>query len=178
MFDFLSLKKTLANFAGELGGLRSQIEILQRQREDIVNAPATREDVKAMVEKWAAGKSAEYVKQLQFNMQEFVTKPEHLLNAQTIENRMTLFGKSRQLGGLGMFPGPELDDRAICCLMGPALITSLHAAIDAMENWPKGSIPMSGRAKKISDLDNKIDELSQKESVLVNAAKDAGVRVG
>lgn len=178
MFDFLSLKKTLANFAGELGGLRSQIENLQRQREDIVNAPATREDVKAMVEKWAAGKSAEYVKRLQFNMQEFVTQPKNLLDAQAVENRMTLFGKSRQIGEFAMFPGPELEDQVICCLMGPTLITSLHAAIDAMENWPKGSIPMSGRAKKISDLDDKIAELSQKESVLVNAAKDAGVRVG
>lgn len=178
MFDFLSLKKTLANFVDELGGLRSQIEKLQRQREDLVNAPATREDVKAMVEKWAAGKSAEYVKRLQFNMQFFMNKPGKMLDAQVVENRMTLFGKSRQQGGDGMFPGPELEDQAICCLMGPALITSLHAAIDAMENWPKGSIPMSGRAKKISDLDDKIAELSQKESVLVNAAKDAGVHVG
>lgn len=178
MFDFLSLKKTLANFVDELGGLRSQIEKLRRQREDLINAPATREDVKAMVERWAAGKSAEYVKRLRISVQSFINKPVQLLDAQAVEKRMTLFVKSGQQFGAGIFPGYELEDQAICCLLGPALITSLHAAIDAMENWPEGSIPMSGRAKKISDLDDKIAELSQKESVLVNAAKDAGVHVG
>lgn len=178
MFDFLGLKKTLADFAGELGGLRTQIETLQRQREDIVNAPATREDIKAMVETWAAGRSAEYVRRLQFNMHEFVIDPKNLQDPQAISNRMTLFGKSRQLGALAMFPGPELEDMAICCLMGPALIKSLHTAIDAMEDWPKGSIPMSGRARKISDLDDKIAKLAQQESSLVSAAQDAGVRVG
>lgn len=178
MFDFFSLKKTLANFAGELGGLRSQIETLRRQREDVVNAPATREDVKAMIETWAAGRSAEYVKRLQFNMQYLVTHPKNLQDAQVVNSRMTLFGASRQLGGLGMFPGPELDDMAICCLMGPTLIKSLHAAIDAMEDWPKGSIPMSGRAQKISELDGKIAKLVQQESSLVSAAQDAGVHVG
>lgn len=178
MFDFLSLKKTLANFAGELGDLRSQIENLQRQREDIVNAPATREDVKSMVEKWAAGRSVEYVKRLQFNMHEFVADPKNLQDAQAIDNRMTLFGKSRQMGALGMFPGPELEDMAICCLMGPSLVKSLHAAIDAMENWPAGSMPLNGRAKKIGELDDKLAKLVQQESSLVSAAADAGVRVG
>jgi hypothetical protein len=178
MFDFLNLKKTLANFAGELVNLRSQIEILHRQREDIVNAPATREDVKAMVEKWASGRSVEYVKRLQFNMQEFVTHPKKLQDAQAIDNRMTLFGKSRQQGGLGMYPGPELEDMAICCLMGPSLIKSLHAAIDAMENWPTDSMPMNGRAKKISELDDKLAKLVQQESSLVSAATDAGVHIG
>jgi hypothetical protein len=178
MFDFLGLKKTLANFAGELGGLRSQIETLQRQREDIVNAPATREDVKAMVETWAAGRSAEYIKRLQFNMQEFVIDPKNLQAAQVINGRMTLFGVSRQMGALAMFPGPELEDMAICCLMGPALIQSLHAAIDAMEDWPKGSLPMKGRAREISDLDDKIAKLVKQEFSLVSAAEDAGVRIG
>lgn len=177
MFDFLSLKKTLANFAGELGDLRSQIENLQRQREDIVNAPATREDMKAMVEKWAAGRSAEYMKKLGATIKGFAIDTGRLQVEQEINRSMTLFGTTRNLYPLGMHPGPELDDMAICCLMGTSLVKSLHAAIDAMENWPAGSMPMSGRAKKIGDLDEKIAKLVQQKSSLVSAAADAGVRV-
>lgn len=177
MFDFLSLKKTLSSFSSELGDLRTQIESHQRQIEDIVNAPATREDVKAMVTRWAAGKSGEYVKRLQFNLHEFICHPKNLQNEAAVESRMTLFGKSRQQGALGMFPGPELEDMAICCLMGPAVVAAMHAAIDAMQDWPEGAVPFAGRDKAISDLDNKLAALVKKEASLVSSAEEAGVRL-
>lgn len=178
MFDFLGLKKTLSDVAGQVSELRSQIEKLQRQREDIATAPATREDVKAMVTSWVAGRSAEYVKRLQFNMQEIVSNPSDFQDENAVNGRMTLFGRTRQQGGLGMFPGPELEDMAICCLMGPALVKSLHETIDSMDNWPKGGIPMRDRAKEIQKLDEKISRLVEQESSIVSAAADAGVRIG
>lgn len=177
MFDFLNLKKTLGNIVNELAGIRSQIEKLQRQREDLINAPATRGDVKVMIEKWATGKAAEYVRYLMFNMQELVTNPKAMQDASSIEARMTLYGKSRQIGEFGMMFSPELSDRAICCLMGPALVQSLHATIDAMDNWPVGAIPLEGRAKKILDLDEKISKLVQQDASLTDSAQEAGVRL-
>lgn len=176
MFNFSSIKKMLSDAGTEIRQLRQQIEAAQRQREDIITAPATREDVKTMVEKWAGGRSAEYIKRLQFNIQEFVTDPKNLQDAQVVDCRMTLFGKSRQMGALGMFPGPELDDMAVCFLMGTPLVKALHAAVDAMD-WPLGSLPMEGRAKKISELDAKIAALVQQESSLVSAAAEAGVQI-
>ena len=178
MFDFLNLKTTLSKFAGELSGVRAQIESLRQQREDLINVPATRDDVKAMVEKWATGKAAQYVLRLQFNLQALVTNPIKMQDDAAIESRMTLYGKTRQQGGeFTMFPGPELEDMAICCLMGPALIQSLHAAIDAMENWPAGAITLIGRDKKIKELDAMLAKLTQQEASLVKSAVDAGVQI-
>ena len=178
MFDFLSIKKTLADVGKQVSDLRSQIETLQRQREDIVSAPATRADVKEMVAQWVERKSTEYMRRLEFNLQEFVTHPKNLKCEKTVGHRMTLFGTTRQLGALTMFPGPELEDMAICCLFGPALITSLNTIIDAMENWPAGGIPMRERGKKIKDIDAQIDKLMSQESALVSAAQEAGVQIG
>lgn len=176
MFDFLNLKTTLSKFAGELSGVRAQIESLRQQREDLINAPATREDVKAMVEKWATGKAAQYVLRLQYNMTALITSPVNMQDDAVIESRMTLFGKSRQQGGeFTMFPGPELEDMAICCLMGPALIQSLMSAIDAMQNWPAGAVTLIGRAKKIKELDGTLAKLLQQEDSLVKSGVDAGV---
>ena len=45
MFDFSIFKKSLSDFAGKVVDLRTQIENLQRQREDLANAPATRVSV-------------------------------------------------------------------------------------------------------------------------------------
>jgi hypothetical protein len=177
MFDFLNLKKTLGNIVNELAGIRSQIEKLQRQREDIINAPATRDDVKAMIEKWTSGKSAQYILRLQFNLQMLITNPTKLTDETCIEQRMTLFGKSRQTGEHSMFPGPELEDMAICCLMGPTLVQSLHTAIDAMDNWPVGAIPLEGRDKKIRELDEKISKLVKQDVALTDSAQEAGVHL-
>lgn len=176
MFDFLGLKNTIAKFGSELVSMRSQVETLHRQREDIINAPATREDVKAMVEKWSIGKSSEYTERLQLRMHEFVTHPETLQDARRINQRMNLFGRSEAQGDTGMYACPEFSDMAICFIMGPALIKSLHAAIDAMD-WPFGGISLADRGKKIKEIDEKLEKLLKQESSLVNAANEAGVRL-
>lgn len=178
MFDFLSIKKTLADVSNQVRKLRQQIETLQRQREDIINAPATRDDVKEMVAQWVEKKSTEYMRRLEFNLGEFITHPEKLKCENTVGHRMTLFGTTRQLGALTMYPGPELEDMAICCLLGSTLKTSLNATIDAMENWPAGGIPMRERGKKITDIDTQIEKLMSQESALVGEAQEAGVQIG
>jgi hypothetical protein len=175
MFDFSSLKKSVQSIAGQARDLRAQVENAKREREDITNAPVTREDVKAMVSAWAAGKSAEYVKRLHCNMQELIRDAKSLQDPKMIEHRMTLFGKTRQQGGeFTMFPGPELEDMAICCLLGPALVTALHAAIDRMD-WPAGALPVAARVKAVNKLDAQIAELVAQEAELVTTARQAGI---
>lgn len=177
MFDFLNLKKTLGDIVNQMSDIRSQIEKLQRQREDIINAPVTREDVKAMIGKWANKKSAEYLLRLQFNLQPLITDVANMASEEKVEQRMTLFGKSRQHGEFSMFPGPELEDMAICHFMGPALVQTLHASIDAMTDWPAGAVPLKGREKTIQDLDEKISKLMKMDTSLTDSAEEAGVRL-
>lgn len=174
MFDFLPLRKTLSTFITELNSLRSQIERLQQEREDIINAPATRQDMKDAIERWASGRAAEYVKKLRFNMDPLIVKPERFKEQAVFDRRMTLFGASRQMGGDAMYPGPELEDMAICALVGPALIKSLHVAIDSME-WPDNSRPMAGREERVASIDAKLSKLVEQEEKLTAAARESGI---
>lgn len=175
MFDFLPLRKTLSTFVAEVASLRGDIERLQREREDIITAPATRQDMKAAVDRWVSGRAAEYVKKLRFNMGPLICKPESFKDPAVFDKRMTLFGTSRQLGGADtMFPGPELEDMAICALVGPALTKALHEAIDAMD-WPENSRPMAGREDRLASIDSKLAKLVEQEEKLTAAARESGI---
>ena len=178
MFNISLFKKSIGDFAAQLRAVRRQIEELQQLRENVTNAPSTREDVKSMVAAWAARKSDEYILRLRFNMGRFVTNAMALQDPAEVERGMTLYGKTRQLGGAHtMFPGPELEDMAICCLLGPQIVKTLHAAIDAMD-WPSNSQPLADRARKISDIDARLSKLIQEEQDLVSAAAEHGVQIG
>jgi hypothetical protein len=176
MFEnLLSFKKSVASLAADVQKVRDAIEKLQQQREEVATAPATREDVKAMVEQWITGKAALYLKKLRFNMDEFIANPRQALaDPVQIENRMSLFGKSRQLGEYAMYPGPELQDEAMSLLFGPHLVKAMHVAIDAME-WPPNALPLAGRAERLAELDEKISKLSAEEAEVVAEARNAGV---
>ena len=60
MFDFLSIGKSLKDFASELQSTRGEIENITRQVEDITYAPASKEDVLKALETWAADNVKKY----------------------------------------------------------------------------------------------------------------------
>jgi hypothetical protein len=177
MFDFLGIKKTLADVGSMARKLRQQIETLQRQREDIASAPCAREDIKQMVDVWVGKKAADYSNRLSFKLQQIIPNLE-MLNVGVFDNdRFALHGSTApQPGDLGMQFGPDLVDSALCAFFEQALVTSLHRMIDAME-WPSGALPMRGRDKKISDLDVQIEKLIQEEAALVREAQEAGIQI-
>jgi cell division protein FtsB len=173
MFDLSFIKKSVASLAQQVQQLRTDIEKLQREREDILTAPATRDDIKTMAAAWCEERSAKYGVLLRGSLQVFIRKPALMQDRAKVAERMTCFGSVGQLNGI--IPGPGLTDMAMCALLGPALVKSLHATIDAMEDWPANALPMAGRSERVDALDKKITKLTREESDMVAEARAAGV---
>jgi hypothetical protein len=168
MFDISFLKKSVASIGQQNKKLSADIEMHQRKREDIINAPATKEDLKAMVAAWCQERSGKYAEHLSAALGIFIRKPA-LMADQNRVAKFTVFGAQGSY-----LPGPALNDMVLCSLFGPALVTALHASIDAME-WPANALPIAGRAKQVEDLDARIGKLTKEQAELVAEARDAGV---
>lgn len=174
--NFLSFKKSLQSLAAEVHEHRGAIEALQRERETVLAAVPTRDEVKAMLAGWWARRNAEYVKRLQHHMtQQLLQKPEKLRDPGAVDQWMTLFGKTRMQGALAMQPGPELEDMAICSLLGSELmLKSLDAAVDAME-WPANCMSLEKRTKRVAEIDAELGQLTNEQAELVAAGRQAGI---
>jgi hypothetical protein len=169
MFDLSFLKKSVAALTQERTKLLQAIEQLQREREDILTAPATREDIKAMVSTWCADRAGKYRAQLFTALSPFIRKPK-LAHSDNGLNVFTLFGaQGSQLAG------PVLSDMAICALFGPALVKAVHESIDAMQDWPANALPWKGRTERVEGIDKKLADLIANEADIVAQARSAGI---
>jgi len=172
-FDFSFIRKSVQSLSSQVTDLRAQIAKLTAERAAILAAPASREDVKAMVTSWAKDRASEYITSLQMNMAFFVKYADKLADPATVRQRMTVFGASQQLGS-GFESGPSLNDKAVCALFGAALIDGVHAAIDRMQ-WPDGALPLEGRQKRVQEIDRALSTLVAEEAEIVSSARSAGV---
>ena len=166
MFDFLGVKGQVQKLATQLKKLREDIEQLQREREDVVNAPATKDDVKAQVKAWIAAQAAEYNAGFAGQLAALSCNalvPGHAVAINLASTSNSIFG-------------PMLFNRALCGLLGPALYESMASSIDAM-TWPAGSLPMEGRAASVERIDKKLGALIDQQRALVFSARDAGLQV-
>lgn len=169
MFDLSFLKKSVTALTQERAKLLNAIEELQREREDILNAPATRDDIKAMVSAWCADRAGKYLPQLSNALSPFIRKPK-LIHGDGGMHSFTLFGaQGNQLAG------PVLSDMMICALFGPALVKALHETIDATPEWPANALPWKGRTERIAAIDKKLEALIASEADIVAQARSAGV---
>lgn len=168
-FDFSFLKKSAGDVVANVRSARKQIEQLKRDREDIANAPLTKDDVKGMLKGHIAAQSKKYQGALGHQVLELargcnVVNPEGDRHAITFANtRDATFG-------------PMLLDRAFCGLFGTALYDSLAAMIDAMA-WPAGSRPIQGREDALAEIDKRLKKLIEQEQSFVSAAAEVGLRI-
>lgn len=169
MFDLSFLKKSVDALTLERRKLLNAIEQLQREREDILNAPATREDLKAMIAAWCENRAEKYRPQLVNALSPFIRKP-RLINQ---ENE--LYGLSLFNAPGSQLPGPHLNDMLMCALFGPALVKAVHEAIDAMRDWPANARPWNGRTERIAEIDKQLGKLIANEAEIVAQARSAGV---
>lgn len=173
MFDFLSVGKTLKNFAGELTSIRLEVESLSREMEDIQYAPAHPDDVVKALEVWAADNAAEYRHYLKMEIGKIVHKPAVLLNKNEVKNLL-------RWGGI--LPEPAVSnfltrDVQMCGLLGPAsFVELLKKQMEAID-WPAPGLPMAARPAAIAVLEKKISKLRARESDLIQSADKAGLSV-
>ena len=173
MFDFLSIGKSLKDFAGELQSTRSEIENVTRQVEDITYAPASKEDVLAALEIWAADNAKKY--QLHFHslIGGLRGDPRILVDKVAVWRVLS----AREVLPQPSFHTPMSRDVQLCGLLGVAGFVSLMTAqLDAMD-WAASGLPVAGREAAIQPLNQRIKKLKAREAELLCAAAKAGLAV-
>ena len=171
MFDFLNVGKTLKNFAGELSGVRVEIETTTRQIEDIQFATAHLDDVFASLETWAANNADKYRKHLQAVMGGLVGRP-----------GLDAVGVHAHLHSNEFLPDPSMHrpisrDMQMCGLLGPAaFVEILKKQIETLD-LPAPGLKMADRAPAIAVLERKLVKLRAREAELIESAQKAGLSV-
>lgn len=167
-FDLSFLRKSAADLVSGVRDYRGQIERLKREREDIANAPATRDEVKDMLRASIALQAKKYLAGLGDQLTSLARG--HNVQADGEVRGINLASTSNATFG------PMLLNRALCGLVGPVLYDSLAASVDAMA-WPAGSRPLQGRDEAIEQIDKKLKKLIEQEKALVSAAAEVGLRI-
>ncbi len=173
IFDFAAVKRSVQGLEARLASLRTEIRALQQKREAAHYAPASRDDVKAMVASWIKGAGDDYTKTLQESIEQMARTPSAMANPFRV----------KQLASFGDAALPyhaEADPReiglAMCGLFGKPIHEALMKTIDAMD-WPAHAKTSAQRAKEIEELDARITKLQVEEREIVGNASEVGINL-
>lgn len=176
-FDFKFFKKTftdsLKDFANELSKVRGTIEELQRQREDILYAPACRAEVIAAMTGWVDRQRTEFESHLKKVLLPLVAVPGDVLIPGKVDARLRMSGLS----------GDRLElhhievDRLTAGLFSNLIGDLLQQSIKAMP-WPdKEGLPYDKRQAAVAEVDALLADAKANEKRLLEGARSAGINV-
>lgn len=171
IFNFSTLRKSLQDFSAQVHSLRADIERLQRQREDVLSAPAAKADVKAIFNDWFVQREKDFTEMWSGHLTGVFRKPGNFKDPARAAQHLAVFAVQRNANN-----GADLKsmDIALCALFGAALKPQLWKMIDAVD-LPNEGLPLAERARKIEDLDAQLDRLKAEEAELVQAAAQARI---
>lgn len=172
LFDFLSVSKTLKDFAEQLSSIRGQIESTQREIEDIEFAPAAPVDVVAALRIWATRQEERYLAHLK-NYLERLSSRASILSDEAEVRKLFDYGAFLQEP---MMAKMSLDAQ-LCGLLGADRFADLMAEKLALMNMPEPGLPLNQRQNQINEIKAKQDKLKAKERDLIKSADSAGLQV-
>lgn len=168
-FDFKSLRRSVEGVEKKLQDMHTEVEDLRRQRERTLSAPASKEDLKAMLSAWVASAGENYRKSLQETLQKFRNPrnatPQDVARGMSLTGALLPFGEALRQQDV---------DQALCALFAPLLNKALLDEVDNME-WPAHSITTAERNATVARLTERIDQLDQEIRDLTTAAEEAGI---
>lgn len=175
MFDFGTMKKMLGSYAGELKKLRTQIETLEIQREDILFAPTVPADVRDAMVGWIESTRSTYQATLKKSLTILASERNAVEDPALFARTMLQTPLMRPSNSNGGHSNGE-NDRVLCGLFGDLLIKSIDATLSQLE-WSKDGLSTADRKRRLVELDKKLEALRADEKSLVSAASDVGVNV-
>jgi hypothetical protein len=132
--DFSSLLRGAQDFVNTVKTVRSQIESLKQQRENVLAAPAARSDIKAMYLRWIDDCAGKHREMLQHHMAGVLRKARQCddLKSVTAGNLIGVasIGRNSANG-----PDPKTVDIVLMAMLGDQAKKFISAAIDALD-WP------------------------------------------
>lgn len=174
LFDFAFLKRSISDLGAQLQAVRSGIEALLREREDIANAPAARSDVKQLFQEQFDRWQEDYKTRLQQHLDPIKRNLTSFVGPDQADNAARYLSVSALHPGLGQAPTTRSMDAAICALLGTLMKPAFDAVIDSLP-WEGEGLPLAERTAKLREIDKRLDKLKRDEQELVQAAAAAGL---
>lgn len=166
MFDFLTLKKSVAALGSKVHQAQDQLETMRRRREEIAASPTSREDAIQALQDHVDHLAASYRKTLADNLAPLIAKgdPARVVGPILSATRPGTAATSQTL------------EAGICLAFGPQLKTAIAETLAGMD-WPAGALDAASKTRQLAELDEAIERAERELSELVQAAQAAGVSI-
>lgn len=172
--DWAKIKTAITGIGEHMNGLRTELETLKRQREELAAAPGTKGDVIALFHANIDETAAKYTGRLQRVIEQSLGHGTDMHNGP--DGRPQLGPLTLGRANAATPCTPHDIESSLFFVMGPTMKTAVADAINAMP-WPADAQPLAGRAAEIAKLDKKIAALEKSEQDLRHDAASAGVIV-
>lgn len=166
LFDFLSLKKQIADAGEEIRSRRRELEGLRRERDLIAVAPLSREDTIKALHARIDAEGAKHLKIFSGVLRQRVMK-----GCPTRFDGPILAAQKPDVS-----PTPASLEAAISLIFADQFKASLAGVVESM-SWPEGSMDHADKQKKLAELDSKIGKIESDLTGLVHSARAAGISV-
>lgn len=166
MFNFLSLRKQIADAGEEIRSHRRVLEGLRRERDLIAAAPLDRGDTIKALHARIDAEGAKHLKIFTGNLRQLVAK-----------GCPTRFdGPILAVQRPDVSPTPASLEAAISLMFADQFKVSVASVVESME-WPQGAMKYVDKQAKLSELDSKIGRVESDLTGLVRSARAAGINV-
>lgn len=165
LFDFFSLSKKIADLGGEVGGRRTDLEKLRRERDLVAAAPLSKEDAVKALHRRIDTEGARYMKTFSASLRAMV------LSGNPDRDTAILTATPPNTT-----PTPLSMEAGICAAFSDQLKAAASRAVEGME-WPEGALDHRDKTARLATLDARIGSIEGELTALVRSARDAGITV-
>jgi hypothetical protein len=168
--DFLVFKKSIDTLVANLRDVRNRIELLRREREELASAPATRDDVIAILHRRIDSAAAGYLKNFTETALDPIVRKAHRGDYDQYNHPIIA------APAVGNAPSFANLEAGIFFMFKDTVKAAVADAVRRAE-WPVGAVALTERAGRLQQLDDEISKLESEESELSRYASEAGVIV-
>lgn len=165
-FDFLGLRGAIQSMGESVRELRQKIEALKREREDLVAAPYSREDVAAILMARIDRDGQKYANRLRASLVPAIKRGEDL--------HQDAYLPMLTAEAPNVAASARTIESAFCLLFAEQMKRAVAGFIESMD-WPEGAVSHADRTARLEKLDAEIGRLEAEEMELANQARAAGV---
>lgn len=175
LFDFGKFTSALTGFSRTLQDVRSKIELIDRQIEDVAFAPVAKSDIKAAMATWLDSRSDRWRNAFAEKMGAMANQPESLGGGDH-----AVFAEFMRRSSLpvisehnGYFHPDGVQDM-LAALLGKQMVEHVNRLVDELP-WPEGGISASERIERLAKLNAQREKLLADERSLVAEAERVGL---
>lgn len=155
------LRSVVSDSRGSLKAMQDRIEALRREREDLLSAGLSKDDVLVLLDRWMEESTAGFVLRLQGQLDVLRRR------GMEAQDRLSIFHGPLMVpergAGATSFRGMQ---EALLCLLGEPLRAGLREAVQSME-WPESGPPLAVREARLVAIAAELEGLEREEAEIL-----------